>query len=834
MEPMLKILHLEDSSSDADLVSYALKKGKIEFEQLVVDSKGEYVDALKDFMPDIVLSDHSLPSFNSYEALAILQATGVKIPFILITANISEEFAVDVIKRGADDYILKDRLQRLPSAIHNALEIFRLEKERKSTENALRDSEFRYRQIVETAHEGIWMTDEYNVITFVNAKMCAILNYPKEEILGKEVFHFMTAAGKHAVMRFLKDPRKGVVENMDIRYVTKDGKLVWTNLSANPIYDEFNRYQGILAMISDISEKRNLENLLNRVNSLASIGSWEADLIKDTMYWSAITRQMHEVDRDFSPAMSTFTDFYKEGPDRNAIHHALQEAFEDGISWDLEVRLITAKGNECWVRAIGGAEFNDGQCVRLFGSFHDIDVRKKAELEVLKIYQEKNIILESIGDAFFAVDKDWIVTYWNKEAEKLLGKRKDEMEGQPLWDMFSDSVESESYKKYHLAVKTRELAHFEDYYEPLKRWYEISAYPSDNGLSVYFKDITERRLSEIRLNESENRYSDLFHLSPEPMWVFDPENFRFVQVNKAAIVHYGFSEAEFLAMTVRDIRAEEKTIGDKTPFQLNFPAKENLFKGRVRHVTKAGQLIDVDMYSNPIILNGKLYRSVIAIDVTEKVIFEYKITRAIIKTQEDERYEIGSELHDNICQLLAAGLMSISMLKGSLKPPMLEYYNQCKDYLVLATDEIRNLSHRLAPAFFDDSTLEGTFKTLLDSINMENKHSISLLFDSALQDYPLPRDVQLNLYRMLQEQLGNVLKYAHATNIKVAMQILNNILVMRISDNGVGFDLHLAKGGIGLANIRRRAELFSGQLEIETSPGNGCELTIAIPIQELA
>ena len=129
MEKRLKILHLEDTLSDAELVNRVLKKGNFDFERKLIDTREQFIAALTDYNPDIILSDHSLPSFNSHEALSILKEKGIKIPFILITANVSEEFAVDVIKKGADDYILKDRLERLPIAIENALEKARLEVE---------------------------------------------------------------------------------------------------------------------------------------------------------------------------------------------------------------------------------------------------------------------------------------------------------------------------------------------------------------------------------------------------------------------------------------------------------------------------------------------------------------------------------------------------------------------------------------------------------------------------------------------------------------------------------------------------------------------------------
>ena len=119
--------------------------------------------------------------------------------------------------------------------------------------------------------------------------------------------------------------------------------------------------------------------------------------------------------------------------------------------------------------------------------------------------------LESIGDAFFATDKNWIVTYWNNMAERVLGKPKAEMLHNNLWSIFKDSVKSTSYAKYHEALATNEAVHFEDYYAPLEKWYEISAYPSENGLAVYFKDITERKKANERLKALNENLQQQFY-----------------------------------------------------------------------------------------------------------------------------------------------------------------------------------------------------------------------------------------------------------------------------------------------------------------------------------
>jgi PAS domain S-box-containing protein len=134
LKTKLKILHLEAIPADAELVERELKKGDIRFEKLNVDNKIAFKTALREFAPDIIISDYTLPSIGASEAIRIMRQEAVKIPFILVTAAISDEYAVKVMKAGADDYIFKDRLRRLPQALLNAME-------KNKTEQKLYESE---------------------------------------------------------------------------------------------------------------------------------------------------------------------------------------------------------------------------------------------------------------------------------------------------------------------------------------------------------------------------------------------------------------------------------------------------------------------------------------------------------------------------------------------------------------------------------------------------------------------------------------------------------------------------------------------------------------------
>lgn len=130
MEQLLKILHIEDNEADAGLVNHALRNGGLNFVIKIVETRSEFEQALSEFKPDVILSDHSLPQFNSMEALSVFKSSRSDIPFILITGSVSEEFAVKSIKQGADDYILKSSLIRLPNAIRHAIRAKKSEQEK--------------------------------------------------------------------------------------------------------------------------------------------------------------------------------------------------------------------------------------------------------------------------------------------------------------------------------------------------------------------------------------------------------------------------------------------------------------------------------------------------------------------------------------------------------------------------------------------------------------------------------------------------------------------------------------------------------------------------------
>lgn len=246
----------------------------------------------------------------------------------------------------------------------------------------------------------------------------------------------------------------------------------------------------------------------------------------------------------------------------------------------------------------------------------------------LQQYQKKiSNILESFTDAFFEVDRNWIVTYWNKEAENLMDMPRKDIIGKNLWEVYKDAVPLKFYSEHHRAVNENISIRFIEYFPPKKMWVEVASFPSGAGLSVYFKDITARQLANEQLKKEKKKYINLFNQSPVPQWVYDLETLAFLDVNQAAIRQYGYSKKEFLAMTIKDIRPKaDQEILTKI-------IREDLIQGEtnfsaVRHVKKNGEIIFVHVEGNAIQFNERNARVVMVIDQTEQIKAEIALNRS--------------------------------------------------------------------------------------------------------------------------------------------------------------------------------------------------------------
>ncbi|MFC3362074.1 PAS domain S-box protein [Pedobacter fastidiosus] len=360
--------------------------------------------------------------------------------------------------------------------------------------------------IFRLAPDIISITDFAGNFKKLNPAASRILGYSMEELLSRPFSDFLHPDEREETIVLLHGLRKsGKSYYIEEHYTTSDGRSKWLAWTSQPLEDE----QLVYSVAKDITEKKELEELLLSTNSLARIGSWELSFPERIITWSAITREILNAKMDYVPdAECPLGEFYPQAA-MEMMEDRIWTCIQTGIPWDEVLQVRKVSGELKWVRSIGGAERIQGKCLRLFGSLQDIDLQKHAEI--------------SASDA------------------------------------------------------------------------------------------------RADLEESERRYSALFHLSPLPMWVYDFETLEFLDVNQTALSHYGYTKEEFLSMTIRqirpaeDIRLLEKTI-KKTRKQDN-----TIFQGTFEHIKKNGEIIQVEVKSNTIIFKGTKAKVIIASDITERL-----------------------------------------------------------------------------------------------------------------------------------------------------------------------------------------------------------------------
>jgi len=262
MREKLRILVVEDLVSDVDILKHELKKNGIQFTDQVVETEEAYILSLKSFFPEIILSDYTLPRFDGMMALKIRNELSPSIPFILVTGSTNEEIAVECMKAGADDYLIKDNLTRLSHAIHAALEKKAVIRVKEEAEKALRASEERLQSIFRVAPTGIGVVKD-RIFLEVNERVCEMTGYTREELIGKsarliypslEEFDFV---GREKY-RQIAEKNTGTIET---RWLRKDGGIIHILLASTPILPE-DLSLGITFTALDITERKRVEEQL--------------------------------------------------------------------------------------------------------------------------------------------------------------------------------------------------------------------------------------------------------------------------------------------------------------------------------------------------------------------------------------------------------------------------------------------------------------------------------------------------------------------------------------------------------------------------------------------
>jgi PAS domain S-box-containing protein len=404
-----KIMIVDDDIVDQQVLIRALNKTGVKFDVDTVGTIQELSAKMDSTDYDFFFIDYQLPGANGIELIVDLRSRNCNKPIVLITVNDDIGLAERAIASGATNYMTKDLIY--PSGL---LTIIRSSKSINQQEERIKTLLTRQENIINGTNVGTFEWDVLSGNINVNNRWLEILGYTIGEIITVDASFLANSIHPEHLNGFFELVAACVQKetdflNYEMQMLHKAGHWVWVDYKGKVIEKrsklEHNKIFGTVADITFDKEKTenivHLKELLEQTNTVARIGTWEYDFNSSQLHWSNVVKQIHEVGEGYKPDLKTAINFYKVGDNRNKIEAAVRKSMTDLISFDLELELVTAIGNEKWVRAIGLPICENGRCIKIYGSFQDITEQKTLQIELIGAKENAERLMK-IKDIFLA------------------------------------------------------------------------------------------------------------------------------------------------------------------------------------------------------------------------------------------------------------------------------------------------------------------------------------------------------------------------------------------------------------------------------------------------
>jgi two-component system, cell cycle sensor histidine kinase and response regulator CckA len=379
-------LLVEDCAEDADLILEELRVQGFEPAWRRVDSHSEYVKSLDDDF-EVILADYQLPGFDGGTALKLLRERDKDVPFIVVSGSIGEERAVEVLGQGASDYLLKGRLKRLGSAIERTIETRSIQREYRRAEQALRESEQRYRQMFENNPEPMWVFDAVTY-RFLDVNDAAIrkYGYSRGEFLAMTILEMVGADARPVLQELLRGD--GFDQMRAFQHQKKDGAFIDVDLSSHEIVYEGRRAR--VVQCQDITKRRHAEEALLKNQqrtqfalSAGGIGIWDWEAKTGRAHWSETLERIHGLEPfTFGGTMAAFME-RMHPQDRDAMQAEIERAIAERRDAVLDYRTLLPDGATRFIASRGRFFRNeDGEVTSAVGIASDVTERRQLEAQL--------------------------------------------------------------------------------------------------------------------------------------------------------------------------------------------------------------------------------------------------------------------------------------------------------------------------------------------------------------------------------------------------------------------------------------------------------------------
>lgn len=465
--------------------------------------------------------------------------------------------------------------------------------------------------------------------------------------------------------------------------------------------------------------------------------------------------------------------------------------------------------------------------------------------------------LEHVAGAFVILDRTWRFTFVNRNAVRPIDLEPGDVVGRNLWELFPEFRGTATARHYQEVMDERRPSEFDDRSPVNGRWYEISVYPVPEGIAAHWHDVTDRKLAEVALRESEERLRLTAEAGQTGLFDWDPKTNRMYwsdQNFRTLGLAPGEVEPTYSAWAARvhpdDLPGVEALVQASQAARRPYHGVHRVVwpDGSI-HVMEAraqfsfdeagactrmrGTYVDITERTLEHQVNERLRAD---IEVRQRLEEERaQLMRQLVIAQEAERGRVARELHDGLGQHLTALRFHIeSLMSHASGPPAVRSVLERMQTLARTLDgEVNRIAADLRPAALDDLGLEDALHRHVQLWSKEvgvpadiHTRGLESRFGQVLET---------TVYRVVQEALTNVRKHARATRISVVVERRDGQLVVAIEDDGVGFGAAAPGGrtpasGFGLSTMRERAALVDGELQVESHPSTGTTVYLRIPI----
>jgi PAS domain S-box-containing protein len=586
----LRVLMVEDSEDDALLIIRELKKGGYDPEHERVETATAMKKALKDKQWDIILCDYKLPKFSGPQAIALLKETNIDIPLIVVSGSIGEDVAIECMRLGAYDYIMKNNLSRLCPAIARELEEAETRGKRKQAEQALLESEEKYRNLVERARDGIGIAQD-GILRYANERLAQISGYSVVEAIGKPFIYFFAPDEVPKVLDRYKRRMAGkkVTSVYETVLKHKEGSRIDVEVNAGVVTYEGKHAD--LVLVRDITERKQAEDALRKSEenfrrSLddSPLGVRIATAEGETIYANQAVLEIYGYDSIEELKRTPLKERYTpESYTEFRIRKEKRERGEFGPS-EYKINIVRKNGEFRYVQVFRKEVIWNGER-QLQIIYQDITERKRAEKKLTDSEEKFRMLAESSSFAIMMHQGDnWI--YANRAAQEISGYTEEELCSMHFWDIvhpdYREMVKQTGYSRQQGKVLPRAYEFKIIAKDGVEKWVSLTGnsiqYEDKPTALISVTDITERKQSERKLINSEEKYRHLVENSQEGIFQSTADG-HYVTVNQAFANILGYDSPEDIMSTVADIGHQIYVHTDDRTKILQIIEKEGSVKG---------------------------------------------------------------------------------------------------------------------------------------------------------------------------------------------------------------------------------------------------------------